>query len=158
MTTDHTIQRIPAEEVERVMATQQWAAEERARITAAYHRGEMDSDEATAAMELATWPKWSISTLGPCPDGCRIQHDPDGAEFDIVSHEVVVAEVPTLNSRSAGVWYGFCDDLIEGVRGPAQVGTTSAEGLTPENARLLAAAVVEAARLAEGWNAGRVST
>lgn len=144
-------------EVERVCAARAAAYERQDELIEACRMGEMTIDELKAASDAIDWPRWSRYSLGPCMPGCAIEHGPDDALDDVVSHEKFVALIPSSQpGRSVRVWWGFVDDLAEGTRSRPEVQCSGADdGLSPQGARLLGDALFDAAAAVEKWQASR---
>jgi hypothetical protein len=143
-------------EVERVRAARAAGFERQDELIEACRIGDITMDQLSAAGKGIDWPRWSRWTLGLCMPGCAIEHGPDDALEDQVSHEAVVALVPTMQpGRSARVFWGFVDDLAEGTRSRPEVVVDGADdGLSPRGARHLGNALSDAAAAVEQWQAG----
>lgn len=116
--------------------------------------GEISMDALVLLSRRIVWPRWSRHTLGPCLPGCKENHGENDAHEDTVYHRATIAEVPTTQAgRLASVDIQSIDDLVAGTRGPAEVAVIGADdGLTPDQARQLAAQIMRAATRAEQWN------
>jgi hypothetical protein len=147
---------LDAAEVERVREARAKAYERQDELMQRGREGEISMDELLELSEKIEWPRWSRWKLGPCMPSCALEHGPDDALDDVVSHEKFVALIPSSQpGGSVRVWWGFVDDLADGTRSRPEVQCSGADdGLSPQGARLLAEALVQAAAAVEAWRAG----
>lgn len=86
-----------------------------------------------------------------CPPWCGVEHALVLDDDDLRAHHAEILSVPTVSSPQsrATIHVTVYDDLATGMRGGPVVDVAVDDGLTPDTARTMAFALLEAAALAE---------
>jgi hypothetical protein len=140
-----------------ILATRAAEAKLADQMNDAYEAGELSRDAFETFLTDVTITRFPVGyTLGPCPPWCATDHaktdDFDRGEgWRFHSSEPVTIPAVNGGATQREAWVDVCvmDNLETGTRQPAAVNVSLSDYLTPANARLLAAAIVAAAELAE---------